>query len=219
MAPDLQSRAGSKHIKRMLPIKSKYKIAKRLGSAIFEKTQTQKFVLSESRFKKNRRFSRNPSDYGRQLLEKQRVRYTYGLSETQLQNYVKKASATADPSTTLHRMLEMRADSIVYRAALAPTRRAARQMVSHGHVAINKKRIRTPSHALKKGDTLTIREGSRRKSLFSSLADTEKEDARIVPAWLASSTATLTVDVKAEPLYTPSETLLEYPAVFEFYSR
>src|SRR3989344_3101931 len=104
----------------MLPIKSKYKIAKRLGAAIFEQTQTQKFALSDARFKKSRPRGRGASDYSRQLLEKQRVRYTYGLSETQLSNYVKEAYTAADPGTTLHRLLEMRVDSIVYRAALAP---------------------------------------------------------------------------------------------------
>src|SRR3989344_2441957 len=114
----------------MLPIKSKYKIAKRLGGGIFEQTQTQKFALSEVRAKRPSRGRRGASDYNRQLLEKQRLRFTYGLKERELSNYAKKAYMTEDPAGTLHAMLEMRADSAVYRAGLASTRRAARHIAS-----------------------------------------------------------------------------------------
>jgi len=202
----------------MLPVKSKYKIAKRLGSAVFEQTQTQKFALSEARSKKIRPRSRGASDYGRQLLEKQRMRYTYGLSEAQLSKYVKSAYTTSDPGTILHRMLEMRIDSIVYRSSLAPTRRAARQIVSHGHILVNGKRTRIPSVQLKKGDSLSIREGSRRSPLFSKEGE-EAEGGRSIPQWLSFDTGAMKIDVVGEPLYKPSETTLDYAAVFEFYSR
>ena len=84
----------------MLQIKSKYKIAKRLGAAIFEQTQTQKFALSETRAKKPR--GRAASDFGKQLLEKQRVRYTYGLAERQLSKYAHAAFEEKDPSCPWH---------------------------------------------------------------------------------------------------------------------
>src|SRR3989338_1959876 len=126
----------------MLLIKSKYKIAKRLGAGVFEQTQTQKFALSEARTKntKERRGRRGGSDYGRQLLKKQKLRHPYGLSEPQLSNYVKASFALKGPSLSLHRALELRADNVVYRSGLAPTRRASRQMVSHGHITVNGKR-------------------------------------------------------------------------------
>lgn len=203
----------------MLPVKSKYKVAKRLGPNIFEQTQTQKFALSDARAKKTKRGGRGGSDYGRQLLEKQRVRYTYGLSEKQLSNYAKEAYKAADPSLALHRALEMRADSIVYRAGLAPTRRAARQIVSHGHVLVNGKRTTTPSYHLKKGDTLTVREGSRRSPLFGRFTEEGAEATRALPHWLDFEAGTLKIDVTGEPLYNPIETTLDYPTVFEFYSR
>ncbi len=201
----------------MLRIKSKYKIAKRLGPAIFEQTQSQKFALSDARFKKSKPRGRGASDYGRQLLEKQRVRYTYGISETQLSNYAEKAYKAADPSTTLHRMLEMRADSVMYRAGLASTRRAARQMVSHGHVLINGTRTTAASHQLKKGDSITIREGSRRSPLFVPPA--EGEETKAASQWLSVDRSLYKVDVIGEPLYSPIETALDYATVFEFYSR
>lgn len=202
----------------MLRIKSKYKIAKRLGANIFEQTQSQKFALSDARFKKGKRHSRGASDYGRQLLEKQRVRFTYGLSERQLANYVKGAYTTADPGNSLHRLLEMRADSVVYRSGMAPTRRAARQLVSHGHLLVNGKRVRTPSLRLKIGDSLVVRDGSKTSPLFAAQTG-EGTEGRATPAWLAVDKGLLKIDISGEPLYTPVETSLDYKTVFEFYSR
>jgi small subunit ribosomal protein S4 len=206
----------------MLPVRSKYKIAKRLGAGVFEQTQTQKFALSEARTaaSKKKPRGRGGSDYGRQLLEKQRVRYTYGLNEKQLYNYAAKAMGTEDPSTTLHRALEMRVDSAVYRAGLAPTRRAARQAVSHGHIMINGRRTTVPSHPLKKGDVITIREGSRKSPLFAGLAEKNAEDAsRSIPQWVTVDISLLKAEVTGEPAYTTVETGLDYATVFEFYSR
>ena len=212
-----RARQSRDECKLMLPVRSKYKIAKRLGPAIFEQTQSQKFALSDARAKKSRPRGRGASDYGRQLLEKQRVRFTYGITERQLSNYVKKAYTTTDPSVTLHKMLEMRADSVAYRAGLAPTRRAARQLVSHGHLLVNGTRITAPSHHLKKGDSLTVREGSHKSALFAS--KNEEGEGRGIPTWLSVDMSALKVDVLGEPLYTPTETTLEYATVFEFYSR
>ena len=205
----------------MLLIKSKYKIAKRLGASVFEKTQTQKFALSEARSaaSKRGRGGRGGSDYGRQLLEKQRVRYTYGLSERQLSNYAKAAFAEEDPSTSLHRALETRADTAIYRAGLASTRRAARQIVSHGHIMINGKRITTPSHCVRKGDVISVREGSRTSPLFAALSETKEENTRSVPAWLKVDLNLLRVEVVDEPTWNPMESGLDYSTVFEFYSR
>lgn len=202
----------------MLQIKSKYKIAKRLGAAIFEQTQTQKFALAEARktIKKSR--GRNKSDYGRQLLEKQKVRFTYGISEKQLSNYAEGAFETKNPPETLHRTLETRLDSTAYRAGFATTRRAARQMVSHGHLLVNGTRITVPSYRVKKGDTITVREGSRTSPLFGHMQNPEA-GARPIPSWLSIDLSTMVAKVEGEPAYTAGEIPLDYPAVFEFYSR
>ncbi len=198
----------------MLPIKSKFKIAKRLGARIFEKTQTQKFALSEARKKVKR--GRPLSDYGRQLIEKQRVRFTYSITEGQLASYAEKAYHQKNPAEALHHALETRLDSAVYAAGFAPTRRGARQMVSHGHVLVNGRRTTVPSHHLKKGDKLSVREGSRASALFAHLA---KPDAQFRTAeWIAVDTGLLTAEVTGSPKYIVGEAL-DYPAVFEFYSR
>ena len=205
----------------MLLIKSKFKIAKRLGAGVFEKTQTQKFALSEARSAANKkgRGGRGGSDYGRQLLEKQRVRFTYGISERQLSNYAQAAFAEKDPSISLHKALEMRADSAVYRAGFASTRRAARQGVSHGHFTINGKRITTPSYHLRKGDVIAVREGSRTSPLFAGLAENKEESPRAIPQWLHVDLSLFKAEITGEPSYTPMEAGLDYPTVFEFYSR
>ncbi len=201
----------------MLPVKSKFKIAKRLGAAVFEKTQSQKFVLSEARGKPKR--GRGASDYGRQLLEKQKVRYTYGLSEKQLSNYSHEAFEKENPSAALNHLLETRADMVIYRAGFASTRRAARQIVSHGHITINGKRITTPSYRVQKGDVVGIREGSRTSPLFAGLAEAKEQGSRSVPQWLTVDVSLLRAEVSGEPSYNALETGLDYPTVFEFYSR
>ncbi|OGG60002.1 hypothetical protein A2765_00870 [Candidatus Kaiserbacteria bacterium RIFCSPHIGHO2_01_FULL_56_24] len=203
----------------MLQIKSKYKIAKRLGNQIFEQTQTQKFSLAEARKPiKKTRGRGNKSDYGRQLIEKQKVRYTYGLSEKQLSNYAAAAFETKNPPESLHRALESRLDSAAYRAGFASTRRAARQMVSHGHLLVNGTRITMPSYRLKASDTITVREGSRTSTLFTHMTDPEAI-ARPVPTWLSVDPKIMVAKVEGEPGYVAAEIPLDYPAVFEFYSR
>lgn len=199
----------------MLQIKSKYKIAKRLGAGVFEQTQTQKFALVEGRAKKPR--GRGGSDYGRQLIEKQRVRYSYGLTEKQLYNYAKVAFEEKLPAAALHKALEMRADNVVYRAGLAPTRRAARQAVSHGHITVNGRRITMPSYKVRVGDILAVRQGNVKSPLYAGLS--EHEDKRSIPQWLKVDLNVLRAEVTSEPQYNQVEIGLDYPTVFEFYSR
>jgi len=202
----------------MLIVKSKYKIAKRLGAGVFDQTQTQKFSLSEARVK-TKKPRRGGSDYGRQLIEKQRVRFTYGLSERHLSNYVEKAVHAVNPSLALHTLLEMRVDNAIYRAGLASTRRAARQIASHGHVLINGRRTTVPSQALRSGDVVTIREGSRRSPLFAGLAEKTAENNRGVPQWLEVDLALMSAKVVGTPTYEAGTLGLDYATVFEFYSR
>lgn len=200
----------------MLQITSKYRIAKRLGAAIFEKTQSQKFSLAEARALKNGKRRRPLSDFGKQLLEKQKARFTYGLLEHQFARYVGKAMDEAQPAAALHRMLETRLDSVAYRLGLASTRRAARQMVTHGHLTVNGKRMNVPSHAVRIGDTIAVREGSKTSSLFAGIAEKEQHNP---PAWLAFDAATLKGSVTALPNYIPGEGAADYAQVIEFYSR
>src|SRR5438128_843190 len=143
----------------------KYKIARRLGAPIFEKTQGQKYALHLERKGKKRGFSKPKSEYGIQMNEKQKARFTYGLSEKQFSNYVKEALSkkSSNASGMIFEFLETRLDNIIYRLGFAPTRLGARQMVSHGHIAVNGKRVTVPSKRVYLGDKIEIVERSKGK--------------------------------------------------------
>ena len=201
----------------------RYKICKRLGNSVFEKCQTQKFVLSEARRsavrKTTGRRPRAPSDYGKQLLEKQRARLTYGLTEKQLVRYVRGAGSlkSSDTVTVLLQALETRLDNIVFRLGLAPTRRAARQMVSHGHIRVNTKRATIPSYHIEEGDILSIREKSRDSALFGELKESLKEHK--APTWLSFDEKKLEGSIKSLPTKETVDTQLDLTVILEFYSR
>ncbi len=197
----------------------KYKIAKRLGAPIFEKTQTQKFALSEARSARNKtRKGGTASDYKKQLIEKQKMRFSYGVSEKQLSRYVKEAFAKShQPITELIGRLESRLDNVVYRLGLAKTRRLARQLVSHGHICINGRRLNIPSHKVSIGDVISVREQSKQSPLFIALNETL--ESHTTPHWLSRNTKELSGEKKAEPTYEPSETLFDPQQVLEYYSR
>ncbi|MEX0931011.1 MAG: 30S ribosomal protein S4 [Candidatus Paceibacterota bacterium] len=202
-----------------MKIGPKYKIAKRLGAPIFEKTQTQKFALSEAR-KKNTRGRRPPamSDYKRQLLEKQKMRFSYGITEKQLGRYVHEAVEQSEqPIEHLINRLETRLDNIVYRLGLAKTRLMARQMVSHGHILVNGKRFTIPSYKVPKNAVISIREGSKNAVLFENFD--EKHESANVPNWLSFNIKNMQGTVTGEPTYVSSETLFDPEQILEYYSR
>ncbi len=198
----------------------KYKLAKRLGPSIFEKTQTQKFALSAERAERNKKRSRNRggTEFGKQLLEKQKVRVTYGISERQFSNYVEEAMSTkgANPAETLHRLLEIRLDNVAYRLGLAPTRRAARQMVSHGHLTVNGVKTTIPSRRMRVGDRIAVREGSKNATLFATFA--EKFTERPLASWLTWNSKSMEGGMAAMPPV-EGDTAGDLVAVLSFYSR
>jgi small subunit ribosomal protein S4 len=139
-----------------MKIGPKYKICKRLGGGIFEKCQTQKFQIAEARARKRGSRRRGMSDYGKQLLEKQKVRFSYGITEKQLRKYVSSSTLAQDAVSAIYSSLEMRLDNVVYRAGLASTRRMARQLVAHGHITVNGRKLKVPSYATKVDDEIAV---------------------------------------------------------------
>lgn len=202
-----------------MKIGPKFKIAKRLGAPIFEKTQTQKFALSKARGgRTTKRRPGNMSDYKRQLIEKQKMRFSYGVSEKQLRRYVNEAVQKSNqPANLLVTRLEQRLDNVVYRAGLAKTRQMSRQMVAHGHITVNGRKLTIPSHKTKAGDIIAVREGSKAKALFDNFADNHQSAG--VPGWLKFDAKNLSGEVTGVPSYQPSETLFDPAQVLEYYSR
>jgi len=196
----------------------KYKIARRLGAPIFEKTQTEKFAAREAKsFKKRGRRPRARSNFALQLLEKQKARYTYGVSEKQFSKYVKEAvSQKGSPADHLYKRLESRLDNIVYRSGLAKTRQMARQLVSHGHITVNGRKLNVPSHEVKEGDEVSVREGSKNKPVFEILKESEKGG---VPSWIKFDAKKQQGKVGKVPAFDASENVFNLTSVIEFYSR
>jgi len=106
---------------------------------------------------------RKMSDYKKRLLEKQRLRYSYWVSEKQFRNYVKEAfKKPGIPGETLVSLLERRLDNVVYRLGFSPTLLAARQLVVHGHVLVNGRKVDRPSYAMRPGEMVELREKSKK---------------------------------------------------------
>jgi small subunit ribosomal protein S4 len=196
----------------------KYKIARRLGAGVFEKTEGQKFALSLARRQKQQGGRGPKSDYGIQMLEKQKARFSYALTEKQFSNYVKKSlQKKGNNSDLLYGLLESRLDNAVLRSGFVATRLAARQMVSHGHLMVNGTRVTIPSYQIKSGDVITIREGSKKKTLFSGIDERLKNHK--APSWLAVDPEKQSVKVQGAPKLVASELLFNIGQVLEFYSR
>lgn len=116
------------------------------------------------------------SNYGIQLVEKQKIRFTYGISEKQLRKVFEKAGKLKGiHGENMLKLLESRLDNVVYRMGLASTRRAARQFVNHGHVNVNGKKVDIPSYQVKPGDVISVRENSKEhKSMKQALESVNK---------------------------------------------
>jgi small subunit ribosomal protein S4 len=199
----------------------RYKIARRLGPSIFEKTQSQKFALRSQKKDgvKGKMKPRAKSDFGLQLIEKQKARFTYGLGERQFKNIVKKVLTQkgVNINDAVVQALENRLDNVVFRLGFAKSRQASRQIVNHGHINVNGKRESIPSFHVKIGDVITIREISKAKPIFKDLAEKLK-DTR-VPSWLALDVAKKEGKVQGAPKIAPAELAFDVSAIFQFYSR
>jgi len=202
-----------------MKIGPKYKIARRLGSAVFEKTQTAKFSLNEQKKSKNLRQKRPSSVFGQQLIEKQKVRFTYCINEKQLKNYVKKVIdfTKTNQSDLLFKTIENRLDNVVLKSGFVKSRLLARQAVSHGHFTVNGTRVNIPSYSVKKGDVVAVREGSKVKKLFENAEKSLTETA--TPSWLKVNTKDLSVEITGEAVYTPQELHFDLNSVIEYYKK
>ncbi len=160
--------------------------------------------------------NRKVSGYGKQLAEKQKAKEVYGLRERQFANYVAKAAKkTGDTSKILLAELESRLDNVVFRAGLAATRAAARQMVSHGHILLNGRKLTVPSSVVKAGDEIKVSNRAKGRKGFETMPENlAKLEA---PAWLTVNAK----DVSAKVLNEPTVDMPAFDAklIIEFYSR
>lgn len=166
-------------------------------------------------------YSNKLSNYGRQLAEKQKARKTYGLHEKQFGNYFVKAfQKVGNTAELLFAMLENRLDNTVYRLGLAATRTQARQMVGHGHICVNGKRVDIASFAVKVGDEITIREASLKSPLFAELTQRlEQKQKELMVPWLHLDPKAATGKVTSTPKLGDVEVPVDWRMIVEFYSK
>ena len=199
----------------------RFKIARRLGPGVFEQTQTERFALSEERKRRSPakdKHKKSISAYNLSLRDKQRVRFYYGVSERQFSRYVKEAGAReGNPALNLFEQLEMRLDNIVYKVGLAPTHRAARQLVSHGHITVNGKKIKVASHTVSVNDVIAVRAGSATKKVFLKLEETKGQHT--LPLWVTFDEKKNEWKLTGKPGLSEVSPAFNLFSVVEYYSR
>ena len=159
--------------------------------------------------------NRKLTEYGIQLREKQRARFVYGVQEKQF--YKLYEEATRKEGVTgelLLQYLERRLDNVIYRLGFGGTRRQARQIVSHGHILINGKRVDIASYRVKQGDVITVKEDSKELAIIK-----ESVGQKTVPGWLSLEEGSLTARVMENPGRDAVDFEIDEAMIIEYYSR
>lgn len=158
------------------------------------------------------------SEYGRQLMQKQKLKKAYGIFERQMHKYfIEARTKKGDTRENLMRRLEMRLDNVVFRLGWAKSRAAARQLVNHGHVLINGKRVSIPSYQVKKGERLSLTDRTNKSKLTENLLSLLKKYQ--APAWLSQESEKIEGQVLDEPSGEDLGDVSSVGLIVEFYSR
>ena len=195
------------------------KMSRREGYALHPKAHKALVKRSTPPGQQHRGFRSKPSQYSLQLREKQKVKRLYGLLERQFSKLMKEATRLQGQSgQNLLRLLEQRADNAVYRAGFATSRRAARQLVTHGHFLLNGRRFDIPSISLKNGDVLTLKDKSKKSEYFKNLDDVSPAPNEL-PGWIKVDRKKFEVKVVGQPAREEAEPDIQEQLIVEFYSR
>jgi len=199
----------------------KGKLVRRFGVNIFGNPKYDRLLVRRSDppgQHGSKQLRQKRSNYGRQLLEKQKLKNSYGLLERQFRRTFERA--LRQPGVTgdnLLVLLEMRLDNLVYRAGLATSRTQARQLVSHGHLQVNGRKVDIPSCQLRVGARVTVREGGRSRELLMRLAEDNRR--RPVAPWLASEAGAGGFTISRRPLREEIDVAVNEQLVVELYAR
>ena len=159
--------------------------------------------------------NRKLTEYGTQLREKQKARFVYGVQEKQFHKLYEEATRKEGVTgILLLQYLERRLDNVIYRLGFGATRRQARQIVSHGHILINGKRVNIASYRVKQGDVITVKENSKELAIIK-----ESVGQKTVPGWLSLEEGALTAKVLENPGRDAVDFEINEAMIIEFYSR
>ena len=165
-----------------------------------------------------RRTNRKVSEYGLQLKEKQKAKFIYGVLERQFRGYYEKAKKMQGVTgENLLKLLERRIDNVIFRLGLANTRKQARQVVRHGHITVNGKRLDIPSALVEVGDVIAVSEKSQSNAFFKALKETN--NALSAPAWLEADQENLKGKVVRFPNRDEIDVPVNEQSIIELYSR
>ncbi|SMO63217.1 SSU ribosomal protein S4P [Balnearium lithotrophicum] len=201
----------------------KWRIARRLGVNIYvgeEKSQKGKSVLDRRPYPPGQhgRSRRKISYYGRQLMEKQKVKYYYGIREGQFRRFYEMAERMrGQTGENLLKLLESRLDNVVYRLGFGKSHRHARQLVVHGHILVNGQKVDRPSYLVKPGDVIEVKEKSR--DIPQIKEGIELAQRRGIPSWLELDAENFKGIVKSEPTREEVEIPVEEHLIVELYSK
>lgn len=203
----------------------KEKIERRIGERLYikgERSQNQKTAITKKPYPPGihgRKGARKLSEFGTQLKSKQKVRNIYRLMEKQFKNTIKAVlESKKDAYEGIVNALERRLDNVVFRMGIAQSRDQARQLVNHGHILVNGKRVSIASYPTKNGDVISIREGSKRSPFFGNASEwIKKYDA---PGWISLDKNAMVGKVNGQPSIDDSGIQAgDLQAIIEFYSR
>ncbi len=202
------------------------KIERRLGEKLYlkgERSYSQKSAMTKKPYPPGmhgQKGSRKASEFSQQLKSKQKIKNTYRLMEKQFKSYIKDAiGSKKEPYEYILKELECRLDNVVFRMGFGQSRDQAKQLVSHGHILVNGKKVNVPSAKVKLGDVVTVREGSLKSPFFMNLMPVwlKNYDA---PAWILLDKTKMTAKVKGSPTILESGINVgDLQAIIEFYSR
>jgi small subunit ribosomal protein S4 len=195
------------------------RISRRLGLMLFTNGQSKIKAFQKKNYRPGehgqKRF-RQLSEYNKQLQEKQKARFLYGISEKQCKKYYTMASKSEEVTgIQFLKVLETRLDNVIYRSGLAETRPQARQMVSHGLFKVNGKRVKTPSILVNIRDTFEVQDRSKKSKLFENVAKSKSKS----PKWIKAELGALKGEVIALPDNDDIEKSIESQLITEFYSK
>tara|TARA_B100000989_G_scaffold127811_1_gene94920 strand:+ start:59 stop:664 length:606 start_codon:yes stop_codon:yes gene_type:complete len=194
----------------------KSKIARKFREPIFgpDKALEKKNYPPGVHGPNKRRMKR--SEYAIQLAEKQKAKYTYGILERQFSNMFKKASSKSGiTGEILLQLCEMRLDNVVFRLGISPSRRGARQLVTHRHITVNGKIVNIPSYSLRVGDVVGVREKSKSLQVVTASLNSDHN----VIEWLLWDSSAMSGEVKAEPTREQITENIKEQLIVELYSK
>ncbi|OIO19423.1 MAG: 30S ribosomal protein S4 [Candidatus Magasanikbacteria bacterium CG1_02_41_34] len=197
----------------------KNKIARRFGVNLGLKTNAAKVAkrLNQKPGQHGARRRSSTSSFGKQLEEKQKAKFIYGLRERQFRGYVEEANRReGDSGVNLNKILESRLDNVIYRMGFAVTRAQARQFVNHAMFTVNGKKLNIPSYLTKVGDEIALRDNKQGKKIFEPITD-QLSNAK-APSWLKVDPSAKKGSVLSAPLQEEVENVFDVKLIIEYYS-